>query len=104
MTPCPRVTSFSPSQLLSRRSVSFTVSFTPPFSRPRQLKIGGPVRLNSTMANEDRIAYNWIRGVETLEEYAPGGYHPIIVGDVLHGRYHIADKLSFGGYSSVWLA
>ncbi|PKY08918.1 kinase-like protein [Aspergillus campestris IBT 28561] len=42
--------------------------------------------------------------VETLEEYQPGGYHPIKIGDVLNDRYHIADKLGFGGYSTVWLA
>jgi serine/threonine protein kinase len=56
------------------------------------------------MTENHRIEYNWIKSVETLEEYQPGGYHPIMVGDVLHGRYHIADKLGFGGYSTFWLA
>jgi serine/threonine protein kinase len=56
------------------------------------------------MAENYRVEYNWIKGVETLEEYQHGGYHPVMVGDVLHGRYHIADKLGFGGYSTVWLA
>ncbi|KAL4934187.1 kinase-like domain-containing protein [Aspergillus undulatus] len=56
------------------------------------------------MAENHRIEYNWIKGVEALEKYQPGGYHPIRIGDVLNGRYHIADKLGFGGYSTVWLA
>jgi serine/threonine protein kinase len=56
------------------------------------------------MVENHRIEYNWIKGVETLEEYRPGGYHPIMIGDVLHDRYHVADKLGFGGYSTVWLA
>ena len=56
------------------------------------------------MSHGHRIEYNWIKGVETLEEYEPGGYHPIMIGDILHGRYHITDKLGFGGYSTVWLA
>lgn len=56
------------------------------------------------MAEIHRIEYNWNKGVEKLEEYQPGGYHPVMVGDVLHDRYHIVDKLGFGGYSTVWLA
>ncbi|CAI7617778.1 unnamed protein product [Penicillium discolor] len=62
------------------------------------------VRLGTTKVEKPRVKYDWIEGVETLEEYQPGGYHPIMVGDVLHNRYHIADKLGFGGYSTVWLA
>lgn len=42
--------------------------------------------------------------VENLEEYKIGGYHPIIIGDTFHGRYEVAHKLGFGGYSTVWLA
>lgn len=48
--------------------------------------------------------YNWISGAETLERYKPGGYHPVMIGDVLSERYCIVDKLGFGGYSTVWLA
>jgi serine/threonine protein kinase len=62
------------------------------------------VRLVNTRTGNHRVKYNWIKGVETLELYQPGGYHPIMVGDVLHDRYHIADKLGFGAYSTVWLA
>ena len=51
-----------------------------------------------------RSEYNWIDGAESLEKYRPGGYHPIMIGDILHERYYIVDKLGFGGYSTVWLA
>ncbi|PQE22869.1 serine threonine kinase AGC family protein [Rutstroemia sp. NJR-2017a BBW] len=41
---------------------------------------------------------------EPLENYCPGGYHPITLGDVLHdGRYKVTDKLGYGSYSTVWL-
>ncbi|GFG16627.1 protein kinase, putative [Aspergillus lentulus] len=48
--------------------------------------------------------YNWIDGVESLEKYKPGGYHPVMIGDMLQARYRIVDKLGFGGYSTIWLA
>jgi len=48
--------------------------------------------------------YNWISGVERLEFYEPGGYHPIMVDDLLYNRYWIVDKLGYGGYSTIWLA
>ncbi|KAL2839466.1 hypothetical protein BJX68DRAFT_247849 [Aspergillus pseudodeflectus] len=65
---------------------------------------GSATRLSSTMTEDEPIAYNWIRGVESIERYTPGGYHPVMVGDTLHKRYRIVDKLGSGGYSTVWLA
>lgn len=50
------------------------------------------------------IKYRWIDGVERLEMYEPGGYHPVMIDDLLHNRYRIVDKLGHGGYSTIWLA
>jgi serine/threonine-protein kinase SRPK3 len=49
------------------------------------------------------IGYDWIDGVERLETYKPGGYHPVMIDDLMRTRYTIIDKLGFGGYSTVWL-
>ena len=48
--------------------------------------------------------YHYIEGVERLECYQPGGYHPTRIGDCLHGRYRIVHKLGHGAYSTIWLA
>ncbi|KFH41460.1 Protein kinase-like protein [Hapsidospora chrysogenum ATCC 11550] len=56
------------------------------------------------MSPDQPIEYNWIDGVERLEMYEPGGYHPVMIDDMLHGHYRIVDKLGYGGYSTIWLA
>ena len=66
--------------------------------------------LNSfnTMASTNdyatQILYEPIEGVERLELYRPGGYHPVTIGDHFHGRYRIVHKLGHGSYSTTWLA
>ncbi|KAI1460183.1 kinase-like protein [Annulohypoxylon moriforme] len=41
---------------------------------------------------------------EDLENYEPGGFHPVHLGDVYDDRYRVIHKLGFGGFSTVWLA
>lgn len=48
--------------------------------------------------------YKWIDDTENLEKYTKGGYHPLQIGDILHHRYEVVDKLGYGGWSTVWLA
>ena len=55
-------------------------------------------------AEDHSFEYNRINGIESLEKYKPKGYHPAMISDVFHACYHIMDKLSFGGYSTVWHA
>jgi serine/threonine-protein kinase SRPK3 len=43
--------------------------------------------------------------LETRSHYAPGGYHPIDIGETLyHERYRIIHRLGHGSFSVVWLA
>ncbi|KAI0443816.1 serine protein kinase [Xylaria telfairii] len=42
---------------------------------------------------------------EWVEDYRPGGYHPVNLGDVFNnGQYKVIRKLGEGSYSTVWLA
>ncbi|KAB8201510.1 kinase-like protein [Aspergillus parasiticus] len=47
--------------------------------------------------------YTPVEGVERLEKYRPGGYHPISIGDVFQERYRVVHKLGYGTYSTTWL-
>ncbi|KAE8141237.1 kinase-like domain-containing protein [Aspergillus pseudotamarii] len=42
---------------------------------------------------------------EWVEDYRPGGYHPVVLGDIFkNGQYKVIRKLGEGSYSTVWLA
>ncbi|KAJ5142661.1 kinase-like protein [Penicillium bovifimosum] len=58
-----------------------------------------------TETNEDfGVLYEPLEGIERFENYGPGGYHPIQIGDHFHGRYRVVHKLGHGSYSTAWLA
>lgn len=43
--------------------------------------------------------------IEWIEDYKPGGFHPVHVGDLLSdSKYKILLKRGYGSYSTVWLA
>ncbi|KND91968.1 Serine/threonine-protein kinase SKY1 [Tolypocladium ophioglossoides CBS 100239] len=47
---------------------------------------------------------NLLYDQEKVSRYRPGGYHPVCLGDTFkEGRYRVAHKLGWGGFSTVWL-
>jgi hypothetical protein len=71
---------------------------------------GGNTPLNPSGAKptyrfRQRYRLSSFDSVENLDFYAPGGLHPVSIGDVFaNGRYKILHKLGFGGSSTIWLA
>lgn len=42
---------------------------------------------------------------EWIEDYRPGGFHPVHLGDLFNdGQFKVIRKLGEGAYSTVWLA
>ncbi|KAE8313934.1 kinase-like protein [Aspergillus transmontanensis] len=56
-----------------------------------------------TILKKQSPGYHGTYGVERLEKYQPGGYHPISIGDVFQERYRVVHKLCYGTYSTTWL-
>ncbi|VDM17828.1 unnamed protein product [Hydatigera taeniaeformis] len=40
---------------------------------------------------------------EDPQDYVKGGYHPVKIGQMYNGRYHVVRKLGWGHFSTVWL-
>ena len=60
---------------------------------------------DSAMSNPEQIFHDINAPVEYVDEYKPGGYHPLRLGEYLRdGRYLVLRKLGYGSYSTVWLA
>ena len=64
-----------------------------------------PVLRRASMIMASRFIPSRLDTIEDIENYQPGGYHPISIGDTFnHGRFRVLHKLGFGGSSTVWLA
>ncbi|KAL4919702.1 kinase-like domain-containing protein [Aspergillus aurantiobrunneus] len=54
---------------------------------------------------EDQYHHIAREGIEDLNDYRPGGYHPLQLNNLLHAnRYQVVDKLGSGVHSTSWLA
>ncbi|CAH2002751.1 unnamed protein product [Acanthoscelides obtectus] len=58
---------------------------------------------NETIEDADDIYTSEEEEQEDSSDYRKGGYHPVKIGDLFLGRYHVTRKLGWGHFSTVWL-
>lgn len=113
--PAPRSSILSIEFLLKCRTppsqspLSYKTSHSAPLAQ--RISIAGmstspPPTPTSRSATDDEGRFKTITlPCEWVEDYRPGGYHPVVLGDVFkNGRYKVIRKLGEGSYLTVWLA
>ncbi|OGM49376.1 serine protein kinase, partial [Aspergillus bombycis] len=70
------------------------------------MSISPPPTPPSRAVTDDECRFQTITlPCEWVEDYRPGGYHPVVLGDVFNnGQYKVIRKLGEGSYSTAWLA
>ncbi|XP_045464650.1 SRSF protein kinase 2-like [Harmonia axyridis] len=58
---------------------------------------------NETIEDPDEQYTSEEEEQEDSTDYRKGGYHPVKIGDLFLGRYHVTRKLGWGHFSTVWL-
>jgi hypothetical protein len=81
------------SATLGQRSPIAAMSTSSPPTPPSRALIDGERRFKTIT-----LPCEWV------EDYRPGGYHPVVLGDVFNRQYKVIRKLGEGSYSTVWLA
>mmetsp|Transcript_19763 Transcript_19763/g.26813 ORF Transcript_19763/g.26813 Transcript_19763/m.26813 type:complete len:766 (-) Transcript_19763:394-2691(-) len=67
-------------------------------SQSRSSSVAGSDEYDQSSMSDDASDH------EDSEDYRPGGYHPITVGDEFHDhKYQVVKKLGWGHFSTVWM-
>ncbi|XP_017061852.1 SRSF protein kinase 3 [Drosophila ficusphila] len=75
---------------------------TKPKGNPQKEQLQQPPRSSSNESFESELNSE-NEEQELKEDYCKGGYHPVNIGDLFQGRYHVIRKLGWGHFSTVWL-
>jgi hypothetical protein len=64
-----------------------------------------PLLSRVTYVKHYRVVSSFRPLAEPLQRYQPGGYHPILIGDLFKNqRYRVIQKLGWDGNSTTWVA
>nr|XP_057930939.1 SRSF protein kinase 2 isoform X1 [Doryrhamphus excisus] len=80
----------------TQQKASVSVPPPPPPPPPPPEPAGPPEPEEEILGSDDEEQ-------EDPADYCKGGYHPVKIGDLFNGRYHVIRKLGWGHFSTVWL-
>ncbi|XP_037110100.1 SRSF protein kinase 3 isoform X3 [Syngnathus acus] len=80
----------------TQQKASASVPSPPPPPPPPPEPAGPPEPEEEILGSDDEEQ-------EDPADYCKGGYHPVKIGDLFNGRYHVIRKLGWGHFSTVWL-
>ncbi|KAI4824939.1 hypothetical protein KUCAC02_020651 [Chaenocephalus aceratus] len=88
--------SSSPERPETQQKAPVTAPPPPPPPPPPPEPAGPPEPEEEILGSDDEEQ-------EDPADYCKGGYHPVKIGDLFNGRYHVIRKLGWGHFSTVWL-
>ncbi|KAM9854390.1 SRSF protein kinase 2 isoform 2-T2 [Aulostomus maculatus] len=88
--------SSSPERPETQQKAPVSVPPPPPPPPPPPEPAGPPEPEEEILGSDDEEQ-------EDPADYCKGGYHPVKIGDLFNGRYHVIRKLGWGHFSTVWL-
>uniref|UniRef100_A0A3P9MKN8 non-specific serine/threonine protein kinase n=1 Tax=Oryzias latipes TaxID=8090 RepID=A0A3P9MKN8_ORYLA len=88
--------SSSPERPETQQKAPVSTPPPPPPPPPPSEPVGPPEQEEEILGSDDEEQ-------EDPADYCKGGYHPVKIGDLFNGRYHVIRKLGWGHFSTVWL-
>ncbi|KUJ14951.1 kinase-like protein [Mollisia scopiformis] len=91
------------SQQLSATTPETSADMELPESESVEFESNHVCRTQERISMSRQYHYQRSDNIEDIEDYRPGGYHPVELGDVIENQYEVMLKLGHGGFSTVWL-
>ncbi|KAI0538777.1 serine/threonine protein kinase [Xylaria digitata] len=80
---------------------------SPSYSQSSEVHVSSSSEEHASPSSEEHVSPEKQKAHKIIDEgddnYRPGGFHPVYIGDVYNNRYKILNKIGYGVYSTVWV-